>query len=279
MRRCAVGLAVCVIALIVLGASLTSELLITRGSPTPAVSASTPVEVTLIEMHTVAAWLVSVLTPVLAVWLLRDAPPRLHGLAYAAIAVVVGEGLSGLQSILQSAPRAAGFLHAVLAQVLLSIVAAIALGTSADPSPDQFVEDFKQPPLRSLGVFVPSLAFLQVLLGAAYRHGITGVMMHLLNAMVVTILVFVVGMRVIQEFSSHPSLQPAALTLVIVTGVQVALGFITFILLLMNAGSPAALLILSVAHVSTGAVTLAASVVFAIQIRRYIRPIAAVAGS
>jgi len=155
---------------------------------------------------------------------------------------------------------------------LLSIVAAIVVGTSAEPDPKQFVEDSMKPSLRALGVFIPCLAGLQVLLGAAYRHGVMGFLLHILNALIVTIVVFVVCMRVLQQFSRHPFLQPAALALVIVTGVQVILGFVTFILLLMGAGSAIALLMLSVAHVSTGALTLAASVVLAIQIRRYVRP-------
>jgi hypothetical protein len=272
MFRCAVGLAVCVLALIVFGASLTSELQPAPGSPTPAVSASTSVEVALIETHTVAAWLLAALTLVLASWLLRgDRDAWLRWLALAALAVVAGEGLSGMQSILQSAPRAAGFCHAVLAQILLSIICAIAVGSYGESAPRQFVEDSMKPSLRALGVFIPCLALLQVLLGAGYRHGVMGFLLHILNALFVTIVVFVVCMRVIQQFSSHPFLQPAALALVIVTGVQVILGFVTFILLLMGSGSVVALLMLSVAHVSAGALTLAASVVLAIQIRRYVR--------
>jgi heme A synthase len=231
------------------------------------------VEFALVETHTVAAWLAAVLTLVLAGWLLRGARHAwLRRLAWAALAVVTGEALSGMQSVLQSAPRAAGFFHAIFAQGLLSIVAAIVVGTSAEPDPKQFVEDSMKPSLRALGVFIPCLAGLQVLLGAAYRHGVMGFLLHILNALIVTIVVFVVCMRVLQQFSRHPFLQPAALALVIVTGVQVILGFVTFILLLMGAGSAIALLMLSVAHVSTGALTLAASVVLAIQIRRYVRP-------
>jgi heme A synthase len=270
--RCAVGLAVCVLALIVLGASLTSELQPTPGSAAPAVTASTPIQMTLVETHIVIAGLVVLLTLVLSVGLLRGRRAQLRSLAWAALAIVAAEAFLGTQSILQSAPRIAGFLHAIFAQVLLTVVVAIAVSMSAEPGPEELVDDSKKPSLHSLAIFVPALAFLQVLLGAAYRHGVAGVVMHLLNAMVVTILVFVVCMRVIQQFASHPFLQPAALRLVIVTGVQVILGFVTFILLLMNSGSAAALLILSVAHVSTGAVMLAASVVFALQIRRHIRP-------
>jgi heme A synthase len=68
----------------------------------------------------------------------------------------------------------------------------------------------------------------------------------------------------------HPALRPAAIALDVVTGLQVALGFATFIILILGSdGAP--LLFLSVAHVATGALTLAASAMVAVQTLRYIR--------
>jgi len=98
-----------------------------------------------------------------------------------------------------------------------------------------------------------------------------GVLLHILNALIVTIVVLVACILVNRQFPGHPSLRPAALALGIVTGVQVCLGFATFILLLIDSGPTSALLLLSVAHVATGALTWAASVVLAIQIWRNVR--------
>jgi hypothetical protein len=57
----------------------------------------------------------------------------------------------------------------------------------------------------------------------------------------------------------------------IVTGVQVVLGFATYILIVIDSGTVTALLILSVGHVATGALTSAASVLLTMQIWRNVR--------
>jgi heme A synthase len=116
-----------------------------------------------------------------------------------------------------------------------------------------------------------SLALLQILLGAAYRHGLMGVLLHILNALIVAIVVLVTCVLVIRQFPLHPSLRPAALALGIVTGVQVVLGFATYILIVIDSGTVTALLILSVGHVATGALTSAASVLLTMQIWRNVR--------
>jgi cytochrome c oxidase assembly protein subunit 15 len=263
--------AFCVLIAIVLGASITSEIHPIPGSNLPQVSpfgaATTPLE----HVHTAATLAAGVLILGLAVWLqLVEKRGWLRRLGWLAVAVVVIGCLSGMSSILQSFPRTGGFFHAMLAHVLFSLAVVMAVGALKQEHTD-LLEDSGKPPLRSMGVVVPFLAFLQVLLGAAYRHDVMGVMLHILNALVVGIVVLAVCMLVIRQFPTHPSLQPAALALAIVTGVQVCLGFATFITLLIVSGGSTALLVLSVAHVATGALTLAASVALAIQIRSNLR--------
>jgi heme A synthase len=97
------------------------------------------------------------------------------------------------------------------------------------------------------------------------------VVLHILNAMLVGIVVLVVCILTVRVFPLHPLLRPAAVALGVVTAVQVALGFPTFILLVMGLDNSLALLIVSVAHVTTGAVTLAASVLLAMRIRQCVR--------
>jgi hypothetical protein len=121
-----------------------------------------------------------------------------------------------------------------------------------------------------LTIVIPHLALLQVILGAAYRHDLAGVLWHILNALVVAVVVMIAAMLVTRQFPAEPSLRFPAVALAIVTGVQVLLGFATFTMLLIGSQN-SALLILSVAHVATGALTLAASVLLAIQVRRNLR--------
>jgi heme A synthase len=171
MVRYTMVLAVCVLVAIVLGASVTSEIHPIPGSSVPHVSLSAGEETSLEQTHALVAIAASILILGLAVWIqLAEKRAWLRGLGWAAAAVVVVSCLLGMSSVLQSIPHAAGFFHALLAHILLSLVVAMAVGLSRRPERHQILEDSGKPSLRSLAAVVPSLAFLQVLLGAAYRH-------------------------------------------------------------------------------------------------------------
>jgi heme A synthase len=273
MFRYAILLAFWLLIAIVAGASLTSELQPQPGPGVPQVSPSTAIEVSLNEIHVIASVVTVVLILGLAVWfqMAAHAVP-LRKLAWAAVAIVAAGGVFGIRGVLESLPRGAGFLHALLAQLLLSLVAAIAVEIYRIPGKYPVLADSGRPSLRSLAPVMPALALLQVVLGASYRHDLSGVMWHILNALVVGIVVLCVSMMVIRQYAEHRLMQPAALALAIITGVQIFLGFATFIMMLIVSGGSAALTILSVAHVTTGALTLAGTVVLMIEIRTNLYP-------
>ena len=258
-------LLLCALSLIVLGAWVTREVQPIPGLRAPLVSTVQPALIWLEQAHIAMACVVGVLTLGLIGWLqwrIRRPWPRLLGLA--ALLILGLEGWLGMQGVRSSLSPVIGFFHASLAPVLFSILVAIAADVFTRKDRIQPLKDPGRPPFRSLTVAVSLLALLQVLLGAAYRHGLLGVLTHILNALVITLMVLVVSIPVIREFPWHPSLRPAALGLAVVTGVQVSLGFGTFIVLLIGAGSSTTLSILSVAHGATGAITLAASVLLTI---------------
>jgi hypothetical protein len=58
----------------------------------------------------------------------------------------------------------------------------------------------------------------------------------------------------------------------VVTGVQVFFGMAAFLFRMMNVTATTAGLAISVTHVTTGSLTFAASVVFALEIRRNVLP-------
>jgi heme A synthase len=267
MFRYVVLLLLSTLSLIVLGASVTREV-----QPIPGLSArldflAEPTLIWLQQAHIFMAWVVGGLTLGLSGWLqwrVRRAWPRL--LALAALLIVGLEGWLGMQGVHSSLPPVAAFFHASLAPVLLSILVAIAADVSAQKVLLKSLKDPGRPSFRSLTVVVSLLALLQVLLGAAYRYGLLGVLTHILNALVITLMVLVVSIPVIREFPGHRSLRPAALGLAVVTAVQVSFGFGTFIVLLIGPGSSTTLSILSVAHAATGALVLAAGVLLTIQV-------------
>jgi heme A synthase len=274
MFRYAVGVAVCLIVLIALGAAVTNQIQpIPGGSPPPAPTTG-PIESLLEQVHMIAAILVTVLIFGFAAWhQTTDKSPRLNLLGWAAVIVALAECLWGIEG---SHSPAGGFFHALGAQALLSMVVVLAVGVLPQPELRDIVPDTCRPPLRTLAVVTPSLTLLQVLLGAAYRHGILGVMSHILNALIVAIAVLVACMLCTRQFPDHGGLRRAAVAFAVVTGIQLALGFATFTILLVGLENLTPLLVLSVAHVTTGALTLAASFLFAAQIRRYVQRLAEV---
>lgn len=166
-----------------------------------------------------------------------------------------------------------GTLHAVLGAFLFAALAAMALVTSKSWQRDpDFVQDYGWPSLKSLSTAASFLVAVQVAFGAGIRHSELGVMPHLLGALVVALLIMIVGAFAMNQFPKHPTLRPAAIALMVITGLQVFLGMAAFIFRMMNFTATAAWLGISVAHVATGSLTFAASVIFALEIRRNVLP-------
>ena len=86
--------------------------------------------------------------------------------------------------------------------------------------------------------------------------------------MIVLLVILIGGVFVLRQYPEHPALRPAALAMVVIAGVQVLLGFTVYFVLLMSSENNLGLIITGVLHVINGALTLAASVVFAMQLQR-----------
>lgn len=193
-------------------------------------------------------------------------------LGWAAVSLVVAQGLLGGATVLLLQPAPISIGHACLAQLFFSVTVAIAVFTSRKwqegPEP---VEDYGWPSLRSLAILTPLLILLQIALGAGFRHRAFGLLPHVIGAMIVPLVILLAGVFVLQQFPRHRALRPAAIALLTITGVQVVLGIAAYFARMNAAAYPLAMVLTTVAHVATGGLTLAASVVLAIQIRRNVR--------
>ena len=98
-----------------------------------------------------------------------------------------------------------------------------------------------------------------------------GVIWHIMNAMLVLLLILIVAVFLIRQFPLHPTLKPAAVALAVITSIQVLLGFTTFMMLILFPETSLAVVITSVLHVTTGALTFGAGVTLAILIRYNLR--------
>ncbi len=258
LHRHAHLLAVFTFLLIAVGATLTSVIRPLPGAaPTPA---TLPVDgvAQLAQIHRDLAGIVAVLALGLAIL----SSPRVRIAAWTAVGLTVLDGLLGLQ------PGTSGTLHSLIAPLLFSDAVAIAVMTSKGWDAPPVPAEALWPPLRKLAILVPVFLLLQVTLGAAFRHNSIGIVWHILNAMVVLMLVLVLGIGVLRQYPQHPTLRPAATALLVVTGIQVLLGFAAYLILLMVSENNMALIVAGSIHVVTGSLTLAAGIVLTMQLRR-----------
>ena len=224
--------------------------------------------------HRAIGALVAVLAMGLGVWLaITKTHEWLRRLGRAAVAVTIADAGLGLLAGPASAPASpiVAMGHAFLGPILLSLVTAIALATSRSWQNDPlFLQDQGWPPLRGVARNTLALVVIQVGLGAAFRYGSIGVMVHILGALIVVvfILTLVVLVTLMPE---HPTLRPAAIMLGVVTFAQVFLG-LTVVSMGTAQANKGFAAVVAVAHVATGAVTLATTLVVALEVWRNVRP-------
>jgi cytochrome c oxidase assembly protein subunit 15 len=274
LHRFAVTLAVCTLLLVVAGASVTSNQAglsvpdwpLSYGQVMPQMTGGVLFE----HGHRMVAAFVGMLTVGLAIWLARvERRAWMKKLGWIALAAVIVQGLLGGLTVKLLLPPAVSVSHACLAQLFFSTTVAIAIFTSRSwREGAELVQDYGTPSLRSLAILLPALLLVQVALGAAFRHGAMTVMAHVIGAMIVAPAVLIVCAFVLHQFPEHPALRPAAVALLSITLAQVMLGLGAYLVRATADRHPVALVIVTVAHVATGALTVASSVVLAIQIRR-----------
>jgi heme A synthase len=258
LYRFAIFVALCTLVAIVLGAVVTS-----LERPIAAIPAAQipPAAVSFEFWHHMAGGIAVVLMLGLAIGV--SSQPGWIGLAAGVL-----DGILGAKGITLAVPELSGILHALFAQVFFGCIVAIAVTTSESwkrgPNP---IEDTWKPSLRSLAVAVPAIILLQTTLGAAYRYRALGAIWHILDAMLVLLLILIVAIFLIRQFPEHPTLKRAALALAVITSIQVLLGFTTFMLLILLPESSLAVVIASVLHVATGALTFGAGLALALLIR------------
>src|SRR5262249_59336134 len=117
---------------------------------------------------------------------------RLRGrtLAIAALATVVVQGLLGGMTVLFLLPSPVSIAHACLAQTFfcLTITLAVVTGSRWKQAPPR-TPDVRALAAMRLGIITTAAVFVQLILGAAFRHNALGIAPHLIGAAVVGFLV------------------------------------------------------------------------------------------
>jgi heme a synthase len=234
--------------------------------------------------HRVIAGLVAVLTLALAIWLARsDARRWARRLGWTALALVVAQALLGAFRVLEGQAALSATAHAIVAQIFFITVVGLSLFTSAwwqyDVPP---LQDTGSPRVRSLATWTTAAIFGQLILGAAFRHGAFGIAPHIVGAGIVAVMVVWTGRVAKKRFARIPAIRRSVIWLHATFGTQIVLGGAAYWAILASHGAPQpglTYVILSVAHVLVGALTLASSVILTLVCARLIGSAEPVAGS
>lgn len=288
LHRYAVFTACCTFILLIAGALVTSndaglsipDWPLAYGSLTPPMVGGIRYEFT----HRVIATCVGFLTIGLAVWLWRaEKRSWMRWLGIVALGGVIAQGILGGLTVRMYQPPPVSAAHATLAQLFFSTVVAIAIFTSSWWTGNVAeIADPRAPRVRTLAVWTAVAVFLQLILGAAFRHKAFGIIPHLVGAVIVTLLIFLTAGALKRRFATVPEFRSCARYLHILIGVQLLLGGGAYWSRLYAERFPQpipVMVTLTVVHTVTGALVLAATLVTALVTYRMIRQESSIADS
>jgi len=227
--------------------------------------------------HRMFAEFVGLLIIVMAVWTQRvERRDWMKALAWIALAAVIGQGVLGGITVLRKLPWAVSTAHATLAQTIFCVVTAMALFTSKGwlQEAEPIMEDGLMPSTPALTALAAACVWVQLILGAAFRHTGVRLLPHLVGACVVTGVLCWTVVRVLTRYNGVAQLRRPSQLILAMLLVQLGLGFTAYVTRLqwmLDAPQPTTNIVIStVAHVAGGAILLATTVVLAIQTRRMI---------
>lgn len=231
--------------------------------------------------HRLVAAFVGLLTIALAVWVWKkETRGPVRKLGWIALGVVVAQGILGGITVLWYLPAPISVLHACMAQTFFCLVVSLAWLSSPAWTRQPREASFSLP-LNRLAMATAGAIYLQLLLGAIFRHTQSGLLPHLLGALLVTVLAVWLMAQVFQSRQLPSGLTGAATLLGILLALQLLLGLASWLLRL--AASDAVqpefpVVAVTTAHVAVGALILANGLILALQSWR-VRPEASRAGS
>jgi cytochrome c oxidase assembly protein subunit 15 len=227
--------------------------------------------------HRIVATVAGILTIILAVWISRrESRAWMRRLGWAALAAVIAQGLLGGLTVKFLLPVPVSVAHACLAQAFFCTVASLALFTSRWWQSDlPLFEDTGSPQLRTLAVLTVGVTFVQLALGAAFRHRGIGILPHIVGAAVEMFVGLWTTRTVRKRVPNRFGLRPAGIVLASLIGTQILLGVGAFWAVASTRTAPQPMPVMiwfTVAHVAVGALTLAAAVLLALSCFRTVQP-------
>ena len=227
--------------------------------------------------HRAIAGSIVVLTISIAAWTwLADRRPWMRWLSMAALGTVIAQAILGGLTVLLLQPPWVSSAHAAVGQTFFCIAVAIAVFTGR-----RWVEtvprielDTHRPSLITLSLLSIVVLYVQLILGAMFRHHGMSWWPHVLNAPVVAIVLTWTAVRALSLYAKIEAVRRPAILLLTLLITQLCLGFLAFMTRVAwgrDAVQPELPMVIStVAHVAVGALLLATAVILAIQVWRHV---------
>jgi heme a synthase len=227
--------------------------------------------------HRMLAGSLVTLTLAIALWTLVVEKRRwLRWLALAALGTVIAQAILGGLTVLLLQPPVVSAAHATVAQTFFCIAVIIAVFTGRRWIEEHPCVEFDQrrPSLFTLTLLSIFVLYVQLVLGAMFRHHGLSWWPHVLNAVIVSFVLAWTAVRALSLYSHIEAVRRPAILMLSLMIAQLCLGFAAFLTRVewgKTAVQPELPMVIStVVHVAVGALLLATTVVLAIQVWRHV---------
>jgi heme a synthase len=197
-------------------------------------------------------------------------------LGFGALGTVIAQGILGGLTVLFFLPPPISSAHAALAQTFFCLAVAMAVFTGQKWIEEQPRVEFDQrrPSLFTLTLLSIFVLYVQLILGAMFRHHGISWWPHVVHAAVVSFVLAWTAVRALSIYSQIEAIRRPAILILGLLITQLCLGFTAFLTRVAwgrDAVQPELPMVIStVAHVAVGALLLATTVILAIQVWRHV---------
>jgi cytochrome c oxidase assembly protein subunit 15 len=215
--------------------------------------------------HRVIAGILGLLSVVLAVWVwAKDERRWLRWLSVIAVAGIAAQAVLGGEVVRQLLHYWLPVMHACFAQIVFAALLSIAVFTSRWWISDQpQLEDAGSPSIHSLAIANAAVIYLQVILGAGFRHKEIPVWPHMLGALIVLGMVIWLAAVLRRRFEKSAAISKTRILLHAILGTQLLLGLGAYWSRVTTADAPQPMplmVTLTVLHTVVGAILFGVSV-------------------
>jgi cytochrome c oxidase assembly protein subunit 15 len=225
--------------------------------------------------HRAVAGGLGILVLFLAVLLwVKESRVWLRWLGFVAVLGVVVQAILGGQVVIRLLHYWLPVIHACFAQIVFAAVLGIAVFTSKWWVSERMqLEDSGSPSIHTLTVFNAAVIYLQVILGAGFRHKDIPIWPHMAGAMLVMGMVIWTAVALRKRFEKSRELSKARVLLHAIFGTQFLLGLAAFWSRRSTADAPQpmpVMVTLTVIHTVVGAILFAFSVLVVLMCYRLV---------